>query len=77
MIKANIKTDVLKETRNKLDLGMHIIVDVDGPKVILEEELYKLLKEFEKQIPEVWANALERVIDDTLMDDFLEGEDEE
>ena len=77
MIKANIKTDVLKETRNRMDLRMHVIVNVDGPAVILEEELYKLLKEFEKQIPTVWTNALERVVDDAMMDDYLEEEDEE
>lgn len=77
MIKANIKTEVLKETKNKMDLGMHVIVDVDGPRVILEEELYKLLKEFEKQIPEVWAVALERVVDDAMMDSYKEGDDEE
>lgn len=77
MIKVDIKTDVLKETKNNMELGIHSIVNIKGPAVILEEELYKLLKEFEKQIPEVWANALERVVDDARMDDYLEGEDEE
>lgn len=77
MIKANIRTDVIIETRNKMDLGMHVTLNVDGSALILEEELYKLLKEFEKQIPEVWANALDRVVNDTMVDDYIEGDDEE
>lgn len=76
MIKVNIKTDELKETRNKMNLlGVHVTVNVDGPSVILEEELYRLLKEFEKQMPEVWINALERVMLD-MCSNCKEGDEE-
>ena len=59
-----------------MDLGVHVKVNIDGPAIILEEELYKLLKEFEKQIPEEWINALERVMLDKCSN-CKEGDDEE
>lgn len=66
MIKVDIKSDVLKETKNRIDVGIHVKLNMEGPDVILEEELYKLVKEFENKIPVVWCDVIERVMIDVL-----------
>lgn len=71
MIKVDIRSDVLKETKNRMDVGVHMKVDVEGSGEILEEEVYLLVKKFEKKIPKIWGNVIDRVIDD-----MTEGDEE-
>lgn len=66
MIKVDIKSDVLKETKRGTGIKMTCQINIDGTTLILEEEIYRLVKEFEKKIPEIWCNVIERVMTDAL-----------
>lgn len=72
MIKVDIKSSVLKETKDDVVIGIDSHVEVKAPPEILTEEVYALVKQFEKKIPEIWCNVISR-----LTNDILEGEDKE
>lgn len=49
MIKVDIKSVVLKETKTGTMIGVDCKLNVDGSTAILTEELYRLVKQFEKK----------------------------
>lgn len=78
MIKVDIKSDVLEVTKHGVNLRMDCALKAEGKEAILEEELYRLCKELEERIPNVWINALERVMLDRIEKHCgMEGDDEE
>lgn len=42
------------------------MIKIDIRSDVLKEEVYLLVKQFEKKIPKIWGNVIDRVIDDMM-----------
>lgn len=66
MIKFDIRTKVLKDRGDAMEVRVAVTGTVMGESEVVENEIYSLLKDLETRCPEEYINALERVMTDAL-----------